>query len=325
MLALVEVLAVLVPVLLAVAFMTVLERKGLAALQRRVGPNAVGAYGTLQAFADALKLILKENIIPQPAQASLFMLAPLLTLVCALIGWAVIPFGGGLVISDFALGILFSLAVSGVGVLGLLLGGWAANSKYALLGSLRSAAQMVSYELILSTAVLGAVLAAGTLNYGRLAEGQEAIWLAIPLLPFFLLFFVSALAETNRTPFDLPEAESELVSGAFTEHGSTPFVFFFLAEYSNIVLISGMTAHFFCGGYAFPEIVENHLVLDAQSLIFAAKTVAFCFLFVWVRGTLPRYRFDQLMVGCWVVLLPISIALLAAVPSILIAFDVAPA
>jgi NADH-ubiquinone oxidoreductase chain 1 len=321
---LLETLVVLVPILLAVAFMTVIERKVLAAMQRRVGPNAVGYYGALQPFADAIKLVLKENVVPQHALGSLFMLAPVIALVCSLLGWAVIPLGGGLALSDLALGVLYSMAVSSVGVFGLLLAGWAANSKYAFLGSLRSAAQMISYELLLSSAILAVVLAVGTFHYSTLVDAQEAIWLAVPLLPLFLVFFVSALAETNRTPFDLPEAESELVSGAFTEHGSTVFVFFFLAEYSSIILMSALTALLFTGGYGAPELVVNGSVVSLSSLAFAGKTAAFCFLFVWVRATLPRLRYDQLMQACWMGILPVVIALLALVPSLLVAFDVAP-
>jgi NADH-ubiquinone oxidoreductase chain 1 len=321
---LLEVLVVLLPILLAVAFMTIIERKVLAAMQRRVGPNAVGYYGALQPFADALKLFLKENVVPQHALGALFIGAPLIALVCSLLGWAVIPLGSGLAMSDFALGILYSMAVSSVGVFGLLLAGWAANSKYAFLGSLRSAAQMISYELILSSAILAVVIAVGTFHYAELVETQEAVWLAVPLLPLFVIFFVSALAETNRTPFDLPEAESELVSGAFTEHGSTVFVFFFLAEYSSIILMSALTALLFTGGYGVPQLVVNNTVIDAQSIVFALKTSVFCFLFVWVRATLPRLRYDQLMQACWMAILPIVIALIAAVPSILVAFEVAP-
>jgi NADH-ubiquinone oxidoreductase chain 1 len=321
---LLEVLVVLVPILLAVAFMTIIERKTLAAMQRRVGPNVVGYYGVLQPFADALKLFLKENVIPQHALGALFMLAPLIALVCSLLGWAVVPLGGGLAISDFSLGVLYSMAVSSVGVFGLLLAGWAANSKFAFLGSLRSAAQMISYELILSSAILAVVLALGSFHYARVVEAQEAVWLAVPLLPLFAVFFISALAETNRTPFDLPEAESELVSGAFTEHGSTVFVFFFLAEYSSIILMSALTALLFAGGYGAPQLVANGTVIDLQSLVFAAKTAAFCFLFVWVRATLPRLRYDQLMQACWMAILPLVIALITVVPSLLVAFDMTP-
>jgi NADH-ubiquinone oxidoreductase chain 1 len=226
--------------------------------------------------------------------------------------------------ADLALGIIYTMAVSSVGVFGLLLAGWAANSKYAFLGSLRSAAQMISYELILSSAILAVVLAAGTFHYARLVEAQEAVWLAVPLLPLFMVFFISALAETNRTPFDLPEAESELVSGAFTEHGSTVFVFFFLAEYSSIILMSALTALFFTGGYGVPELLVNNTLVDIQSVVFATKTAMFCFLFVWVRATLPRLRYDQLMQACWMAVLPIVIALIVAVPSLLVALELAP-
>jgi len=211
---LLEVLIILVPVLLAVAFMTIIERKVLAGMQRRIGPNVVGYYGTLQPFADALKLVVKEMVIPQHATRSLFFLAPVISLVFSLLGWAVVPFGSGLAITDFSLGILYSMAISSVGVYGVLWAGWSANSKYAFIGSLRSTAQMVSYELIFSSAVLTVIFLAGSFNITTIIEDQAAIWYVVPLLPLAMIFFVSALAETNRTPFDLPEAESELVNTA---------------------------------------------------------------------------------------------------------------
>ena len=207
---LLEVLIVLVPILLSVAFMTIIERKVLAAMQRRVGPNKVGYYGVLQPFADALKLVVKETVVPAQATKSLFFLAPVITLIFSLLGWGVIPFGAGLTLSDFSLGILYTLAISSIGVYGVLFAGWSANSKYAFLGSLRSTAQMISYELILSSAILTVILLTGSFNIISIIESQEAVWFVVPLLPMFIIFFISALAETNRTPFDLPEAESEL-------------------------------------------------------------------------------------------------------------------
>ena len=219
-----EVLAVLVPVLLAVAFMTIIERKVLAAMQRRVGPNAVGVYGVMQPFADALKLVMKETVVPSSSNAYLFYLAPSITLVFALLGWAVIPMGPGASMDDLELGVLYSLGISSVGVYGVLLAGWSANEAYAFLGGMRSAAQMVSYELVLGTAVLGVLLMAGTMNLMAIVEAQQCVWYVVPLSPLFLLFVISVLAETNRTPFDLPEAESELVAGFMTEHSAMPFV-----------------------------------------------------------------------------------------------------
>jgi len=274
---LIDVCSIIVPVLLAVAFMTIIERKQLAAHQRRVGPNTVGYYGVLQPFADALKLILKETVIPSQSNKVLFYLAPVSTLVFSLLGWGVIPFGQGLQIADLSLGILYTLALSSLGVYGVLLAGWSANSKYAFLGSLRSTAAMISYELILSSAILIIILLTGSLNYITIIEIQESIWFIIPLLPVFIFYFISILAETSRTPFDLQEAESELVAGFFTEHSSVPFVFFFLGEYSSIVLFSCITAILFLGGYNLPELFINDFVLNIQSLILGIKT---CFFFV---------------------------------------------
>lgn len=321
---LLEVLLVIVPVLLAVAFMTIIERKQLAAMQRRVGPNTVGYYGVLQPFADALKLILKETVIPAQSNKTLFYLAPIVTLVFSLLGWGVIPFGEGLAISDFSMGVLYTLALSSLGIYGTLFAGWAANSKYAFLGSLRSTAAMISYELILSSAVIIVILLTGSFNYSIIIESQQAVWFILPLAPVFVFFFISILAETSRVPFDLQEAESELVAGFFTEHSSIIFVFFFLAEYSSIVLMSMLTAILFCSGYNMPEIFENNTFINLQSIILGLKTCLFCFVFVWFRATLPRIRFDQLLTFCWTCLLPIAIAFVILVPSILIAFDIAP-
>jgi len=321
---LLEVLIVVVPMLLAVAFMTIIERKQLAAMQRRVGPNTVGYYGVLQPFADALKLVLKETVIPAQSNKTLFYLAPIMTLIFSLLGWGVIPFGEGLALSDFSLGILYTLALSSLGIYGILFAGWSANSKYAFLGSLRSTASMISYELILSTAVIIVILLTGSFNFSVIIESQQAIWFVVPLLPVFIFFFISILAETSRTPFDLQEAESELVAGFFTEHSSIIFVFFFLAEYCSIVLMSTLTAILFFGGYNFTEIFYNDSIINLQSIILGVKTCVFCFFFVWFRATLPRLRYDQLMLFCWTGMLPIAIAFTILVPSILIAFDIAP-
>jgi len=321
---LLEVLVVLLPVLLSVAFMTIIERKVLAGMQRRVGPNVVGYYGTLQPFADALKLVVKEMIIPQHATKSLFFLAPVISLVFSLIGWAVIPFGSGLAITDFSLGILYTMAISSVGVYGILFAGWSANSKYAFIGSLRSTAQMVSYELILSSAILTVIVLTGSFHITTIIEDQQAVWFVVPLLPLAMIFFISALAETNRTPFDLPEAESELVAGFFTEHSAIIFVFFFLAEYASIVLMSSLTAILFFGGYVIPELFVNDTFINTQAIVLALKTCVFAFVFVWFRATLPRLRYDQLMQMCWIGFLPVVIALVILVPSIIMAFDIAP-
>lgn len=324
LISLIDVLAVILPMLLSVAFMTIIERKQLAAHQRRVGPTVVGYYGIAQPFADALKLILKETVIPSQSNKVLFYLAPVSTLIFSLLGWGIIPFGQGLTLFDFSLGIFYTLALSSLGVYGILFAGWSANSKYAFLGSLRSTAAMISYELILSSAILIIILLAGSFNYTTIIEVQQSIWFIIPLLPVFIFYFISILAETSRTPFDLQEAESELVAGFFTEHSSVPFVFFFLAEYSSIVLFSCITAILFLGGYNLPEIVVNGSYINLQSIILGLKTCIFCFLFVLFRATLPRLRYDQLISLCWINLLPIAVAFIILVPSILVAFDIAP-
>jgi NADH-ubiquinone oxidoreductase chain 1 len=321
---LIDVIFVILPILLSVAFMTIIERKALAAFQRRVGPNIVGYWGLLQPFADALKLIVKETVVPAQSNKILFYLAPVFTLIFSLLGWAIIPFGQGLTLLDYSLGIIYTLTLSSLGVYGVLFAGWSANSKYAFLGSLRSTAAMISYELILSSCILICLFATGTLNFTNIIEVQQSIWLIVPLFALFLPFFTSVLAETSRTPFDLQEAESELVAGFFTEHSSVPFVFFFLAEYSSIVLFSCITAILFLGGYHMPELFINESLINLQAIILGLKTCLFCFLFVWVRATLPRLRYDQLISLCWLQLLPVVVAFIVLVPSNLIAFDIAP-
>jgi NADH-ubiquinone oxidoreductase chain 1 len=321
---LIDVVVVLLPILLSVAFMTIIERKQLAAHQRRVGPQVVGYYGLLQPFSDALKLILKETVVPSQSNKVLFYLAPLSTLIFSLLGWGVIPLGQGLTLFDYSLGIFYTLALSSLGVYGILFAGWSANSKYAFLGSLRSTAAMISYELILSSAILIIILLTGSFNFTKIIEVQQAVWFIVPLLPVFIFYFISILAETSRTPFDLQEAESELVAGFFTEHSSVPFVFFFLAEYSSIVLFSCITSILFLGGYNFPEIIVNNSVINLQSIILGLKTCIFCFFFVWFRATLPRLRYDQLIELCWINILPIAVAFIVLIPSLLIAFDIAP-
>ena len=276
----IDVIVVLLPILLSVAFMTIIERKQLAAHQRRVGPNYVGYYGILQPFADALKLILKETVVPSQSNKILFYLSPVSTLIFSLLGWGIIPFGTGIALSDFSLGILYTLALSSLGVYGILFSGWSANSKYAFLGSLRSTASMISYELILSSAVLIIILLTGSFNFTSIIEAQIGIWFIVPLLPIFIFYFISILAETSRTPFDLQEAESELVAGFFTEHSSVPFVFFFLAEYASIILFSCITSILFLGGYHMPELFLNNSVINLQSIILGLKTCIFCFMFV---------------------------------------------
>ena len=321
---LLDVLLVILPILLSVAFMTIIERKQLAAHQRRVGPNTTGYYGLLQPFSDALKLIVKETVIPSQSNKILFYLAPVSSLIFSLLGLVIIPFGQGLALSDFSLGILYTVALSSLGIYGVLFAGWSANSTYAFLGSLRSTAAMISYELILSSAILIIIILTGSFNFTSIIENQQAIWYIIPLFPVFIFYFISILAETSRTPFDLQEAESELVAGFFTEHSSVPFVFFFLAEYCSIVLFSCITSILFLGGYHMPELFINDSFINLQSIILGLKTCIFCFMFVWFRATLPRMRYDALIELCWLNLLPVCVAFIILVPSILIAFNISP-
>jgi NADH-ubiquinone oxidoreductase chain 1 len=321
---LLDVLLVILPILLSVAFMTIIERKQLAAHQRRVGPNTTGYYGVLQPFSDALKLVVKETVIPSQSNKILFYLAPISSLIFSLLGWGIIPFGQGLTLSDFSLGILYTVALSSLGIYGVLFAGWSANSTYAFLGSLRSTAAMISYELILSSAILIIIILTGSFNITNIIENQQAIWYIIPLFPVFIFYFISILAETSRTPFDLQEAESELVAGFFTEHSSVPFVFFFLAEYCSIVLFSCITSILFLGGYHMPELFINDSFINLQSIILGLKTCIFCFMFVWIRATLPRMRYDALIELCWLNLLPVCVAFIILVPSILIAFNISP-
>jgi len=344
LISIIEVLIVTVPVLLTVAFVTVAERKTMASMQRRLGPNIVGYYGLLQAFADALKLLLKEYVSPTQANLILFFLGPIITLIFSLLGYAVVPYGPGLAIWDFNLGILYMLAVSSLSTYGILLAGWSANSKYAFLGSLRSTAQLISYELILSSAILLVVLLTGSLNLTVNIEAQRAVWFIIPLFPVFVIFFIGSVAETNRAPFDLAEAESELVSGFMTEHSAVIFVFFFLAEYASIVLICILTSILFLGGYLLNYMPLIYLIQEfdytfADNLEFLSypliegllyglsiglKASIMIFVFIWVRASFPRIRFDQLMSFSWTILLPVVIAFIVLVPCILYSFEILP-
>lgn len=249
-----EILIVLVPILMTVAFVTIAERKIMASMQRRCGPNAVGVWGLMQPFADALKLLVKEIIIPRQSNTILFVIGPCITLVFALIGWAIIPFGEGLAIFDYELGVFFALAVSSIGSYGILISGWAANSKYAFMGAIRSTAQLLSYELVFSSIILILIMFSGSFSLTFIVECQQAVWNIFPLLPIALMFLIAILAETNRPPFDLPEAESELVAGFMTEHGSSIFVFFFLGEYSSLILMSAFMSIFFLGGHHCPDL-----------------------------------------------------------------------
>jgi NADH-quinone oxidoreductase subunit H len=318
-----QIMSVVVPVLISVAFLVYAERKVLALIQLRKGPNVVGPFGLLQSFADALKLITKENIIPSGSNKVVFILAPIITMVLSLAAWAVIPFAPGWVISDINVGIMYLFAVSSLGVYGIIMAGWASNSQYPFLGALRSAAQMVSYEVSIGFVIITVLLCVGSLNLTKIVEAQQTVWFAIPLLPMFVIFFISALAETNRLPFDLPEDESTLVAGFFTEYSSASFVLFFLAEYANMILMSAMTVILFMGGWLPPfDIFPFNIVPGI--IWFTLKIVFVLFLFLWVRGTFPRYRYDQLMRLGWKVFLPLSLFWVVITAGFLVIFDLVP-
>ena len=318
-----QILAVLMPVLISVAFLVYAERKVLALIQLRRGPNVVGPFGILQSFADALKLLTKENIVPANSNKVVFLLAPIITMVLSLAGWAVIPFAPNWVISDINVGIMYLFAVSSLGVYGVIMAGWASNSQYPFLGALRSAAQMVSYEVSIGFVIITVLLCVGSLNLSKIVEAQQTVWFAIPLLPMFVVFFISALAETNRLPFDLPEDESTLVAGFFTEYSSASFVLFFLGEYASMILMSSMTVILFMGGWLPPfDIFPLNII--PGFIWFAIKVMFILFLFIWVRGTFPRYRYDQLMRLGWKIFLPLSLLWVVLTAGFLVLFDMVP-
>ena len=318
-----QIFAIIVPLLVAVAYLTYFERKVIASMQLRKGPNVVGPFGLLQPLADGAKLFIKETILPSGANKILFAMAPMLTFILSLIAWAVIPFDAGMVLADINVGILYLFAISSLGVYGVIMAGWASNSKYAFLGALRSAAQMVSYEVSIGFVIITVLLCVGSLNLSAIVEAQKTIWFAIPLLPMFIIFFVSALAETNRAPFDLPEGESELVAGYFVEYSSMTFALFFLGEYANMILMSGMTAVLFLGGWLPPiDIAPFNWIPGPIWFFIKISLVLFCFL--WVRATFPRYRYDQLMRLGWKVFLPLSLAWVVITAGVLVAFDIVP-
>ena len=319
-----QILAVLVPVLISVAFLVYAERKVLALIQLRRGPNLVGPFGLFQSFADALKLLTKENILPSGSNKIVFIIAPIITMVLSLAGWAVIPFAPGWVISNINVGVLYLFAVSSLGVYGVIMAGWASNSQYPFLGALRSAAQMVSYEVSIGFVIITVLLCVGSLNLSKIVEAQKTVWFAIPLLPMFIIFFISALAETNRLPFDLPEDEATLVAGFFTEYSSASFVLFFLAEYASMILISSLTVILFLGGWLPPFDIFPLNALPGV-FWFTIKIIFILFLFIWVRGTFPRYRYDQLMRLGWKVFLPLSLLGVVLTSGFLVIFDIVPA
>ena len=319
-----QIMIVVGPLLIAVAYLTLAERRVIGFMQLRKGPNVVGPFGMFQPFADALKLMAKETILPAGANKVVFIIAPMLTFVLSLVAWAVIPFGEGLVIADINVGILYLFAVSSLGVYGVIMAGWASNSKYAFLGALRSAAQMVSYEVSMGLVIINVLLCAGSLNLSAIVEAQQGMWFALPLFPMFIVFFISTLAETNRAPFDLPEGESELVAGYMVEYSSMSFALFFLGEYANMILMSSMTVILFLGGWLPPLDIWPLNVIPGP-LWFILKIMMVLFVFLWVRATTPRYRYDQLMRLGWKIFLPFSLLYVVATAGFLLATDRLPA
>ena len=317
------ILAVVVPLLIAVAYLTLAERRVIGFMQLRKGPNVVGPFGMFQPFADALKLMAKETILPAGADKVVFIIAPMLTFVLALVAWAVIRFDAGLVLADINVGILYLFAISSLGVYGVIMAGWASNSKYACLGALRSAAQMVSYEVSMGLVIINVLICVGSLNLSDIIEAQRDMWFALPLLPMFIVFFISTLAETNRAPFDLPEGESELVAGYFVEYSSMSFALFFLGEYANMILMSAMTTVLFLGGWLSPFDFAPFTWIPGP-IWFVLKIMLCLFVFLWVRATTPRYRYDQLMRLGWKIFLPFSLIYVVLTAGFLMAFDKLP-
>jgi len=323
LLVVVYIVAIVLPIMVTVALVTYAERKVWAAMQLRKGPNVVGPFGLLQPFADGLKLLMKETIIPAGANRVLFVIAPMLTFALGLLGWAVIPFDQHLILADVNVGILYLFAISSLGVYGIIIAGWASNSKYAFLGAMRSAAQMVSYEVSIGFVLVTVLLCVGSLNLNDIVEAQKGLWFFIPLAPMFVIFFISALAETNRTPFDLPEAEGELVAGYQVEYSAISWGLFMLGEYANIILLSGLCVILFLGGWLPPFHVEPFTYIPGV-VWFLAKTAGVIFLFTWTRATLPRYRYDQLMRLGWKVFLPVSLGYVVIVAGALHLFGWLP-
>lgn len=322
-LVIVKILLIVIPLLLAVAFLTLAERKVLGAMQRRKGPNVVGIFGLLQPLADGLKLLIKEIVLPSSANKIIFIVAPLTTFLLSLAGWAVIPLSESVVISDINLGILYLFAISSLGVYGVIIAGWSSNSRYPFLGALRSAAQMVSYEVSIGLIIINVVLCVGSLNLTKIVMFQQYVWFIVPLFPLFIMFFISSLAETNRPPFDLPEAEAELVAGYNVEYSSVGFALFFIGEYANIILMSAMSVILFFGGWLPPiDIIPFNLLPGV--FWFSLKLICVLFLFIWVRAAFPRYRYDQLMRLGWKVFLPLSLGWVVFTAGILYAFNWLP-
>ena len=318
-----QILLIIVPLLVAVAYVTYAERKVIGAIQLRQGPMTVGPYGLLQPLADGLKLFLKETIVPTGANTVVFLMAPMLTFCLALIGWAVIPFGDGIVLADINVGILYLFAISSLGVYGVMMAGWASNSRYAFLGALRSSAQMVSYEISIGLIMLSVLVTAGSLNLSEIVRAQSTVWYIIPHFPMFMIFVASILAETNRHPFDLPEDEASLVTGFNVEYSSMAFALFFLGEYANMILMSGMATVLFLGGWLPPFGIFPFTLIPGP-IWFILKLCLVLFVFFWARATLPRYRYDQLMRLGWKVFLPASLAWFVLTACVLVGFGLVP-
>ncbi len=320
LLQLAAIIGLCIAIALSVAFLTLAERKVIGAMQARIGPNRVGPRGLFQPFADILKLVLKEIIIPSGASRALFIIAPILALAPALAAWAVIPFDDGLVLADVNAGVLYILAMTSLGVYGIIIAGWASNSKYAFLGAMRSAAQIVSYEIAMGFALVGVLIAAGSMNIGDIVRAQAGSflhWFWLPLLPLFLIYFISGVAETNRAPFDVAEGESEIVAGFHVEYSGMAFALFFLAEYASMILISILAALLFMGGWLSPfqgiPLLQGWFAWVPGMAWLLLKTAFFLFLFLWFRATFPRYRYDQIMRLGWKVFIPITIVWLLVV------------
>ena len=320
---LIKIIIIIIPLLIAVAYLTLAERKVMASIQRRKGPNVVGIFGLLQPLADGLKLFVKETILPSSANIKIFIISPIITFLLALISWGVIPIGEGLVYSDLNIGLFYILAISSLGVYGIIMSGWSSNSKYAFLGSLRSAAQMVSYEVSIGLILINVLICSGTLNFTGITLAQQYMWYIIPMWPIALMFYISILAETNRAPFDLPEAEAELVAGYNVEYSAMGFALFFLGEYANMLLMCSLVTILFLGGWL-PIFNYNIFYWIPSTIWFGLKTTLLLFGFIWVRSSFPRYRYDQLMRLGWKVFLPLSLAWVFFISGLLIGFNWLP-
>ncbi|MBT4017009.1 MAG: NADH-quinone oxidoreductase subunit NuoH [Alphaproteobacteria bacterium] len=318
-----KILLIVIPLFLAVAYLVWSERKVIGLMQQRMGPNVVGPWGIWQSFADVLKLLLKETILPTGANKIVFLIAPMLTFVLAFVAWAVIPVGEGWVLANINVGIMYLFAISSLGVYGIVMAGWASNSRYSFLGAMRSAAQMVSYEISMGLVIVTVLMCVGSLNLTDIVEAQRTVWYVVPLLPMAVVFFISTLAETNRHPFDLPEAEAELVAGYQTEYSAMSFALFFVGEYANMIMMSSMTVILFLGGWLPPMDIAPFNWLPGP-LWFGIKVAAILFIFIWARAAFPRYRYDQLMRLGWKVFLPMSLLWVVGTAGVLVAFDLAP-